>query len=251
MKTLANILILWSIMFMFGFMFVSLFNPDILLPVIEWIKAKIEILWHWNYLIAFVSALLESLPIIGAVMPWQTVLLSVWGFYGATWTPQLIWVLIAAISGSMLSNWIGYILWKRYGEDFFKSYGMWFGIEQTELKYLKKWVNTWWPWGIILSKFHAHARAFLPFIAGSMGFAKKQFWIYNIIASCIWAIFFVLLWILFAEFYEIIIRYLWYAMIGIMLSILLYYYIFKREKLLAYWRDKNAEMEEKYRKKQR
>lgn len=248
MKKIIHLLLVASLVLMFAFIIASLFRPDLLLPVIEWIKSQVESLGRWNYALAFFSALFESLPIIGTIIPWQTILLSVGGFYGWLGMTQFIWILISAILGSVISNAIGYILWKYYGEEFFKKYGMWVGIEQTELKYLKKWVETWGPWGIVLSKFHAHARAFLPFIAGSMGFSTWKFWIYNILASTIWAITFVSIWVFFAEHYELIVKYIWHIMLGIMWFLFLYLWLYKKESLVRYWQEKSKEMEEKYQK---
>lgn len=248
MKHIIHILIIASLILMFAFIILSIFNPDVLLPVIEWIKSQVESLGKWNYILAFASALLESLPIVWTIIPGQAILLSVWWFYGALGYTQFIWVLLSAIWGSIVSNAVGYFLWKKYGEDFFKRYGMWVGIEQTELKYLKKWVETWGPWGIILSKFHSHARAFLPFIAGSMGFSSKKFWIYNIIASTLWAMTFVSIGVFFAEYYEVIIKYIWHIMLGIMWTLFIYLWLYKKESLVSYWQEKNKEMEEKYKK---
>ena len=143
---------------------------------------------------------------------------------------------------------IDYSYSKYYGEDFFKSYGVWVWIEQTELKYLKKWVQTWGLWGIILSKFHPHFRAFLPFIAWSMWFTRYRFWISNIIASTIWASVFITIWIFFAEYYEVIIKYIGWVFTLILICIWLYFWKFKREAMIEYWREKNSEMEKKYRK---
>ncbi|MCD5375279.1 DedA family protein [Candidatus Gracilibacteria bacterium] len=248
MKKLFHYIILGLLILMIGFLVITLFKPDLLLPIIDWIKGQIESLGKWNYLLAFVSALVESLPIIGTIIPGQVVMLSVGGFYGGTGVTQFTGVLIFAILGSVISNAIGYFLGKYYGEDFFKTYGVWVGIEQTELKYLKKGVNTWGAWGIILSKFHPHFRAFLPFIAGSMGFKQTRFWIYNILASTLWASVFITIGIFFAEYYETILRYIGWVFTGILVGVLTYYWYFKRDAMLKYWREKNLEMEAKYNK---
>jgi len=248
MKKIIHYIILGLLSLMMLFLIVTLFKPDILLPIIDWIKLKIEWLWKWNYLLAFISALAESLPIIGTIIPGQVVMLSVWGFYGGTGLVQFFGVLGFAILWSVISNAIGYFLGKYYGEDFFRTYGVWVGIEQTELKYLKKWVNTWWAWGIILSKFHPHFRAFLPFIAGSMWFKQTRFWVYNIIASTLWAATFITIGIFFAEYYEVILKYIGWIFTGILISIGLYFWNFKREAMMTYWKEKNKEMEVKYKK---
>lgn len=248
MKKLAHYIIIGLLSLMFIFLIVTLFKPTLLEPIIEWIKIQIESLWKWNYLLAFISALAESLPIIGTIIPGQVIMLSVWGFYGGTGLVQFAGVLIFAILWSIISNAIWYFLGKKYGESFFEAYWVWVGIEQTELKYLKKGVNTWWAWGIILSKFHPHFRAFLPFIAGSMGFKQVKFWIFNIIASTLWATVFISIGIFFAEYYETILKYFGWFFTGILVSIFAYYWFFKKEVLLKYWKEKNADMEAKYNK---
>ncbi|USN59399.1 MAG: VTT domain-containing protein [Candidatus Peribacteria bacterium] len=78
---------------------------------------------------------------------------------------------------------MGYYLGKIHGEEFFKRYGLWFGIGETEVRYIKKGIKKWGIWGIILGKFHPAIRAFMPFIAGSMGMKSKHFMYSSIIAS--------------------------------------------------------------------
>ena len=82
MKKIIHYVILGLLGAMFLFILVSLFNPDILTPIIDWIKVQVEALGRWNILLAFLSALVESLPIIGTIVPGQVILLSVGGFYG-------------------------------------------------------------------------------------------------------------------------------------------------------------------------
>lgn len=235
-----------SLIFMFAFLTISLFKPSLLEWIIEWIKSQIEFIGKWNYLLAWVSALLESLPIIGTIIPGQVILMSVWGFYGWENMTQFIGVLITAIAGSIISNGIWYILGKYYGESFFKTYWMWVGIQETELKYMKKSVDTWGPGGIILSKFHQHFRAFMPFIAWSMWLISRKFWIYNIIASILWAITFVCVGIFFAEYYKEILKYLHYIVLLTLVWFWLYIYKYKKKEFLTYIEEKNKEIENKY-----
>lgn len=246
LKKILWFLVTLLMLAMMLFLLVSLFKPDILLPIIEWIKSQIESLGRWNYLLAFVSALAESLPIIWAILPGQTIMISVWGFYGAIGWTQFLGVLLAAIGGSIISNAFWYFLGKYYGESFFEKYGMWIGIEKTELKYLKKWVETWGVWGIILSKFHPQGRAFLPFIAGSMWFSRWRFWLSNILASTLWAIFFITIGVFFAQYYEAIIKYMGYVFMWGILVVVWYFWFFRREAFLKYWQEKNAEIQAKY-----
>ncbi len=249
LKKLLHFILMGLIALMFVMMIVLLFRPELFEPVIEWIKNLIEHLGKLNYLLAFVSALLESLPLVWSIFPGQVVMLSVGGFYGGQGITQFLWVAFFAIFGSVISNSVWYFLGRYYGEDFFEKYGMWVGIEETELKYLKKWVDTWGAWGIILSKFHAHLRAFLPFIAGSMGLSTKRFWIFNCIGSTVWAFSFILIGIFFAEYYEQILKYFGWIFTGIMIVVLWYFYLFRRDKLVWYFKQKQADIEAKQQRK--
>lgn len=248
MKKLIHYVIIWMLICMFAFIVISLFKPDILLPIIEWIKSQVEGLWRWNYLLVFTSSLWESLPIIGTIVPGQLIMISVWWFYGALSSSNFIGVMICAMLWSIISNAIWFILGKHYWESFFEKYGYWVWIQKTELKYLKKWVNEWGPWAILLSKFHPHARAFLPFIAGSMWFSSRKFWLYNFIASAIWASVFIVIWVFFAAHYEIIIKYIWYVMMAILAGVGVYLWIFKKDWLKKYWEEKKKEIEKESKK---
>jgi membrane protein DedA with SNARE-associated domain len=42
-------------------------------------------------------------------------------------------------------------------------------------------------WFIILGKFHNFTRAFVPFIAATLGMGGSTFWKYNIIGSVLWS----------------------------------------------------------------
>ncbi len=113
------------------------------------------------------------------------------------------------------------------------------------MKYLKKWIKKWWATWIIVGKFHNLARAFVPFIAWSMGMKNKTFMIYNTIWSIIRALSIVILWVMFAKTYDTIIDYLGYIMIWILVLSWIYIWFFKKKEFKKYIQEKNKEIEEK------
>ena len=231
---IASTIILWIL---------TLFKPELVKDFIEWIKTIIEGLLYWNYLIIFITSLIESFPVLVVVVPGQNILLIVWWFFSEISRENLYYVILIASIWAIISNYIWYFLGIYYWEKLFKKYGLWFWIWQTEVKYLKKWVKKWWAWGIILWKFHNLTRAFVPFIAGSMRMHHKSFFIYNIIGSTVRATTIVILWVVFAEYYEAVIDYFWYIMMWIMLLTWIYIYKFKKTEFLQYMREKNEEIE--------
>lgn len=230
----AGTIILWIL---------TMVKPELVKDFIEWIQGVIQSLWNWNYLIIFITSLIESFPLLWVVVPGQNILLIVWWFFAEINMNNIYAVIWIASIWAILSNYIWYFLWIYYGDIFFKKYWLWFWIWQTEVKYLKKWVKKWWAWGIIIWKFHNLTRAFVPFIAGSMRMHHKSFFIYNIIWSTIRAATIVLLWVLFAETYETIIDYFWYIIFWIMILTGIYIYKFKKEEFKQYMREKNEEVE--------
>lgn len=212
---------------------------------IEYIKIIIEWLWKWNYVIVFLSSLIEAFPVLWVVIPGQNILLIVWGFFWALGYTNLIYVMLFASLWAIIWNYIWYYLWKVYWDEFFKKYGLWFWIWLTEVKYLKKWIKKWWPTWIILWKFHSITRAFLPFIAWGMWMEKKSFFIFNIIWSVVRAIVLIVLWVIFASYYETIVDYAGYIFMWIMILSWLYIYRFKKKEFMEFMEEKSRELDEK------
>lgn len=248
-KIIIQILNFLLIALSFALLLIAIFKKEWFELFIEWMKIVIEWLWYWNYGIVFFSALIEAFPVIWIVLPGQNILLIVWGFFWHISNENLIYVIMVASIWAIIWNYIWYILWKIYWDSFFDKYWIWFWIGKTEVKYLKKWIDTWWALWITLWKFHPMTRAFLPFIAGSMGMKSGKFMLYNAIWSFIRAITIVVFGVVFVEYYKMLVEYSGTISLMILLLVWGYIYQFKKKEFLKYWQEKNAEMEEMSRKK--
>ncbi len=60
---------------------ITLVRPEWIESAINWIGELIKSLGNWNYLIAFLSACIESLPIIGTAVPGTNVMILIGGFW--------------------------------------------------------------------------------------------------------------------------------------------------------------------------
>ena len=234
----------------FGLMAIAIFKPSWIELFIGWMEKQIHLLGNWNYFIAFASSIIESFPVIGVVVPGQQIMLLVGGFFGKIGNIQLGYMICFAIVGALIGNAIGYFLGKWYGHSFLEKYGDWFGLGRTELKYLKKQIEKNGAWFIILGKFHNFTRAFIPFIAGSMGMQTGKFWIYNIIGSVLWAGTIITLGVVFVTYYKTILAYLSYVLGGIIVCVIIYIYFFKRETFMSYMKEKEKELDDKAREKE-
>lgn len=87
----------------FALLIIVLIRPEWIKEAIRWIEALIQDLGNWNYLIAFASAFIESLPSIGSLVPGMNVMILVGGIWGKT---HIIGTILAAILGAMLGNYL-------------------------------------------------------------------------------------------------------------------------------------------------
>lgn len=234
-----NILFFCFVLFL---LYTSIFKPEWIAFFIQWMEWIINTLGYWNYLIAFLSAWVEAVPIAWTMIPWQNILMLVGGFFGKQYLASII---IIAILWSIAGDIFSYVLGRYFGERFLHKYGTWFGIGTTEVSYLKKWIHRRGFWAIMGSKFHGMARAFVPFLAGSMRMSQKAFMLSNIIASVFWTSAMVILWVVFVQYYEVVLEYIRYIVLGLMLCGGLYVYFFKRAALKQYMADKEAEIDKK------
>ena len=75
---------------------------------------------------------------------------------------------------------------------------------------------------------------------------SKTFMFYNIIGSIIRSVVMIVLWVLFAKYYEVVIDNAWKVMIWIMLITGLYIWKYKKKEFKKYIKEKNEEMDRRY-----
>ncbi len=81
---IAKIITIILAIFSFALLIITFAKPDWIKSAIEWIGQLIETIGIWNYFIAFASACIESLPIIGTTFPGMNIMILVGGFWGKT-----------------------------------------------------------------------------------------------------------------------------------------------------------------------
>lgn len=62
---------------MVGIGLLSLFRPDLMRVGIDWMGVQIKSWGEWNYLILLVTAMAESFPFVGAVLPGMNIMILV------------------------------------------------------------------------------------------------------------------------------------------------------------------------------
>ncbi len=202
----------------------SLFRPDIMRGVIDWMWVQIKSWWEWNYVILFVVAMIESFPFVGVVVPGMNMMILVGGFFVAKQWEIFPLAALLAMTGACLGNALGYFMGRYGNPDTLKKYWAFFWAGPKELAWLEKQINKNWFWFIVGGKFHNLLRAFIPYIAGSHKMSGARFWVANIFGSSLWAVSILLVWVFAVENYEVVLQYLNYIILAIILWGVIYYY---------------------------
>ena len=232
--------IVFFIILTFVFIYLSIFDKQVILNWMEWIKQIVAKLGYWNYLIIFVFGFIESFPLVWISVPGQTVLLTIAWFLGYQ---HMYLAIFSAAMWALLWNFTGYLLWVKYWDYFFEKYGKFIWVTKTDVKYVKKWIEKHWWLLVILWKFHNMFRAFVPFIAGSGNMKVKHFTLFNIIWSVLRAVVMVLLWVFFVQNAETILNNIWKVLLVLVLWLVVYVYFFKKEEFMKYLEEKQKELE--------
>lgn len=200
---------------MVGIGLLSLFRPDLMRVGIDWMGVQIKSWGEWNYLILLVTAMAESFPFVGAVLPGMNIMILVWWFFVARQWDIFPLAALLAMIGACLGNALGYFMGKYGNPETLKQYGAFFWAGPRELWWLEKQIHKNGFWFIVGWKFHNLLRSFIPYIAGSHKMSGARFWMANIFGSSLWAVSILLLGVFAVENYEVILQYLNYVLLGV------------------------------------
>ncbi len=228
-----------SYVFILGLIFVAFFRPDIISWLIEYLKQAVLSLGWRNRVILSFSTFGESIPVLGSLLPGQTIILIVGGVLGGINFPLVLMVVIAF---TLAGNIVGFLLGKKYGKKLIDKYGHLIGIWETELKYLKKGTDKYGPYIIVLGKFHGNLRSFIPFAVGMGEFPLNNFILWNIVASVLRATVMLVLGVFLTQYYEVFFRYLSRGFLGLFLIIWVLVRYRKPDFFKTYIREKEKEL---------
>ncbi len=142
---------------------------------------------NWGFALAFFIAFLESLAVIGTIVPGSVTMTIIGALVGAHVMPgywTFFVVVIGALCGDFLSYWFGYHYDTRLAKMWpFSTHPQW--IKTGELFFQKHGGKS-----VIIGRFFGPIRSFVPLIAGFLHMNPVYFTIAVIPAAILWAIFY-------------------------------------------------------------
>lgn len=161
----------------------------------------LPLLDNWGYLIIFLSAIAETLPIIGAFVPGQTILI-LGGFLAKLGVFDLKAVILAAgfgvVAGDMLAFYIGH----KFGYDFVVRYGKYFFLNEEKYQKTKDLVSEHTGKALVIGRFSPFTRALASFLAGIYKIKFTKFIFYSFVGGFSWSVLSVFLGYIFGQGFE-------------------------------------------------
>ncbi|KIZ48073.1 MULTISPECIES: DedA family protein [Rhodopseudomonas] len=136
------------------------------------------------YLIVFLSALLEAVPLLGSVIPGSTIILALSALIPGGHL-NVVLVIAAAVAGAVIGDAAAYWTGHR-GQR--RILGAWpmarypLLVARSEAFFLR-----YGAWAVFFARFVAPVRALVPVTAGALGMAPGRFFAVNLPAIALWA----------------------------------------------------------------
>ena len=131
----------------------------------------------------FTTILLES---FGVPLPGESALIAASAAAGAGAT-QVPYVFLAAWSGAVIGDNIGYVIGRRYGPSLVGRYGGRIGLTPARYARVEDVARTYGAVMVVFARFFVILRQFNGLVAGSTGMPWLRFLLANILGAAVWA----------------------------------------------------------------
>jgi|TARA_R110002111_G_scaffold84862_4_gene133231 undecaprenyl-diphosphatase len=138
----------------------------------------------WAGLIVFLVAMVESLAIIGVVIPGVAIMFGV-GTLISNGTLDMASTVMWAAAGASFGDGLSFALGKHYDKKIYTI--AWFKNNPDVLKNGREFFEKYGAISILIGRFIGPIRAIIPLIAGILDMPTKHYIPTNLIASALWA----------------------------------------------------------------
>jgi membrane protein DedA with SNARE-associated domain len=136
------------------------------------------------YLTLFLAALLEAVPVVGAVIPGSTIILALSALVPGG-ELKLEWVLLAAIAGALLGDGSAFWIGHRSQREILNAWPL--SNYPRLIARSEAFFKRWGALAVFFARFVPPIRAFVPITAGALGMPPLRFFAVNVPAVLVWA----------------------------------------------------------------
>jgi membrane protein DedA with SNARE-associated domain len=143
-----------------------------------------HVISHYGYAAILIVVMLES---AGLPLPGETILVSAAIVAGTRHSLDIRWVIVAAASGAILGDNIGFWIGRKFGDPLLEKWGHLVGLDARK-RMLGRYLFAGYGGSIVFfGRFVAWLRAFAAVLAGANGLATWRFFVFNAFGGLVWA----------------------------------------------------------------
>jgi len=193
---------------------------------IDHIRLFIEQYQAWGYWIIFFVSSLESLAVVGLLMPGTTVTV-IFGLLASEGLFSIWWLMLLAFVGAVIGDGISYWLGHK-GLGYLK--GETKILKAAHLELGKKFFEKHGTKSVFIGRFIGPLRPLIPFVAGMMHMRVRSFFFWNVTSAVLWSACYVLFGYFFGNAWRVM--GVWphritAVLMIILVSIIVYYFRYK------------------------
>jgi len=155
-----------------------------------------------GYILLVALTLLEGIPLVGMLVPGHVAIVAA-GFMARIGTLNLYWVIILAVTGAILGDYMGFYIGRRYGMNFISKLRRYLYVSDENMNKALNLLNKHTFKAMLAGRFTPATRALMPFLIGTTNLSSRKFWLYNIIGAMTWVLCSVMLGYLFGTGYHL------------------------------------------------
>ena len=149
-------------------------------PLIAFVSAH-----PWlGYLTLFAAALLEAIPVVGAIIPGSTIILALSALVPGG-ELRFEGVLAAAFAGALIGDGSAFWLGHRRKREILATWPL--SLHPRLIVESEAFFHRWGALAVFFARFVPPVRAFVPVTAGALGMAPRTFYCINPVAILFWA----------------------------------------------------------------
>jgi membrane protein DedA with SNARE-associated domain len=149
-------------------------------PLIAFVSAHAWI----GYLVLFLAALLEAVPVVGSVIPGSTIILALSALVPSG-ELHLVPVLVSAAAGAVLGDGTAFWIGHRAQREILSAWPM--SRYPAIVAQSEAFFHRFGTLAVLFGRFVPPIRAFVPITAGALGMSPLRFYAINVTAAVLWA----------------------------------------------------------------
>ena len=195
----------------------------------------LDFLSQFGYPILFILNILETAIVFGFVLPADS-LLVMSGFLAHLEIFNLKYSIAVSFFGAIIGDNIAYYTGRKYGRKVLKKHKTFMGIKQKHFDYTKDFFHKHGNKSVLVGRFFAYIRSFIPLLAGINKMPYRFFLLYEIVGAFIWAVSFNIIGFYFGQNWDLIhskIKIVGESTVGAiaLIALVTYFYRKRRQRL--------------------